>query len=139
YEHVKATGEVLEVLGDYAKPGVEIEVTLRAHDIPTEWPREVLRLVRKLPKEPSEDEIGGRIELRDLPFVTIDGEDAKDYDDAVFCEKTTKGWNLLVAIADVSHYVAAGTALDEEAQQRGNSVYFPGHVVPMLPEELSNG
>ena len=83
---------------------------------------------------------GQRIDLRNLPFVTIDGEDAKDYDDAVYCQRHHgKGWTLYVAIADVSHYISVDTALDQEAQQRGNSVYFPGHVIPMLPEDLSNG
>ena len=140
YDHHKATGEVIEVLGDHAKPGVEIEVTLRAHDIPHEWPKEITSHLKRYPKAPTPAECERRIDLRDLHFVTIDGEDAKDFDDAVYCRPAEHGgWTLFVAIADVSHYVGVNTPLDVEAQERGNSVYFPGHVVPMLPEVLSNG
>jgi len=140
-ERHKATGEVLEVLGDVSKPGMEIEVALRSHEIPHEWPREVTTEMKRFPKEVDGDkERDGRVDLRMLPFVTIDGEDAKDFDDAVCCQrKRGKGFNLYVAIADVSHYVGINSALDGEAQVRGNSVYFPGHVIPMLPEHLSNG
>jgi len=140
-ERHKATGEVLEVLGDVSKPGMEIEVALRTHEIPNEWPREVTQEMKHFPKAVDGDkEREGRVDLRKLPFVTIDGEDAKDFDDAVCCQhKRGKGFNLYVAIADVSHYVKINSALDSEAQIRGNSVYFPGHVIPMLPEHLSNG
>jgi len=136
----KAIGEVTEILGDHMAPGMEIDVALRSHDIPHEWPREVTQAVKGLKEEVAKEDIKGRIDLRELPFVTIDGEDAKDFDDAVYCEPGPRGTaKLFVAIADVSHYVKPDSALDEEAQNRGNSVYFPGHVVPMLPEVLSNG
>ncbi|WP_027897618.1 ribonuclease R [Zestomonas thermotolerans] len=139
-------GDIVEVIGDYMAPGMEIDVALRSYDIPHEWPKEVIREARRLKPEVEEKDKEKRIDLRHLPFVTIDGEDARDFDDAVYCEKHRSrwklfsgGWKLYVAIADVSHYVKVGSALDEEAQKRGNSVYFPERVVPMLPEELSNG
>ena len=134
-------GEVVEVLGDHLAPGMEIDVAIRSHNIPHDWPQAVLDEAKKLPAEVKAADKKHRIDLRDLPFVTIDGEDAKDFDDAVYCErnKTSGGWRLYVAIADVSHYVEAGSALDKEAHSRGNSVYFPEFVVPMLPEKLSNG
>lgn len=134
-------GEVVEVLGNHMAPGMEIDVAIRSHSLPHEWPKEVVAAVKKIPDEVTAAEKKQRIDLRHLPFVTIDGEDAKDFDDAVYCErnKETGGWRLYVAIADVSHYVAVGSALDQEAHGRGNSVYFPEHVLPMLPEALSNG
>jgi ribonuclease R len=134
-----AKGEVEEVLGDHLDPGLEIDVAIRAHGIPWEWPDEVLREAGALGEEPAEADKTHRIDLRDVPFVTIDGEDARDFDDAVWCEETPDGFQLRVAIADVSHYVPVGSALDEEAGIRGNSVYFPERVVPMFPEVLSNG
>ena len=134
-----AKGEVEEVLGDHLDPGLEIDVAIRAHGIPWEWPDEVLREAGALGEEPAEADKNHRIDLRDVPFVTIDGEDARDFDDAVWCEETPDGFQLRVAIADVSHYVPVGSALDEEAGLRGNSVYFPERVVPMFPEVLSNG
>jgi ribonuclease R len=134
-----AKGEVEEVLGDHLDPGLEIDVAIRAHGIPWEWPDEVLREAGALGEEPAEADKTHRIDLRDVPFVTIDGEDARDFDDAVWCEATPDGFQLRVAIADVSHYVPVGSALDEEAGIRGNSVYFPERVVPMFPEVLSNG
>lgn len=137
--HLGARGRISEVLGDHLDPGLEIDVSIRAHNIPWEWPEEVLEEAAALEGEPREEDKQHRVDLRKLPFVTIDGEDAKDFDDAIYCEKKLRGWRLWVAIADVSHYVAPGSALDEEAAQRGNSVYFPGRVVPMLPEVLSNG
>ncbi|MEY4642495.1 MAG: hypothetical protein RLZZ227_2489 [Pseudomonadota bacterium] len=141
HEHHKATGQVVEVLGDVSKPGMEIEVAVRTHDIPYEWPTEVAAAMKRFPAAVNGDaEQSYRVDLRTLPFVTIDGEDAKDFDDAVCCErKRGKGFTLYVAIADVSHYVQVKSALDTEAQIRGNSVYFPGYVIPMLPEHLSNG
>ena len=136
----KPTGRVLEILGDHMSPGMEIDVALRSHDIPSEWPKDVEKAVAGLKEEVKESEKKARVDLRELPFVTIDGEDAKDFDDAVYCEPGPRGgYVLYVAIADVSHYVLPGSPLDEESQVRGNSVYFPGHVVPMLPEVLSNG
>jgi ribonuclease R len=140
HEHRKAMGEVVEVLGDIGKPGMEIDVALRVHDIRHEWPPAVTAEMQQYPAKVQAQDLANRVDLRALPFVTIDGEDAKDFDDAVFCQKKRgKGFVLYVAIADVSHYVKLNTALDTEAQLRGNSVYFPGHVVPMLPEHLSNG
>ncbi|WP_434153915.1 ribonuclease R [Pseudomonas sp. JZ134] len=138
--HRQAQGEVVEVLGDYLAPGMEIEVALRSYDIPHEWPADVEKEAAKLKPEVSEKDKEKRVDLRNVPFVTIDGEDARDFDDAVYAEKKKSGgWRLFVAIADVSHYVKVGSALDTEAARRGNSVYFPGRVVPMLPEILSNG
>jgi ribonuclease R len=140
HEHRKAMGEVIEVLGDIGKPGMEIDVALRVHDIRHEWPTEVDAEMREYPVKVQPQDLANRVDLRALPFVTIDGEDAKDFDDAILCQKKRgKGYVLYVAIADVSHYVKLNTALDTEAYLRGNSVYFPGHVVPMLPEHLSNG
>ena len=121
-------------------PGMEIDVAIRSHGIPWEWSEEVLAEASALEDEPLTADKQHRVDLRKLAFVTIDGEDARDFDDAVYCEKRKGGgWRLWVAIADVSHYVTPGSALDTEAAQRGNSVYFPARVVPMLPEALSNG
>ena len=134
------TGRVVEVLGDHMAPGMEIDVAIRAHNIPHVWPEAVEREAMALSSEPLEEDKLHRVDLRKMPFVTIDGEDARDFDDAVYCEsKIMGGWRLWVAIADVSHYVGVGSALDAEAILRGNSVYFPEKVVPMLPEALSNG
>jgi len=132
-------GRIVEVLGEHMAPGMEIEVAIRAFDIPCEWPAEVLEEVKGFGETVPGKAKAGRVDLRDLPLVTIDGEDAKDFDDAVYCTPTPKGWRLLVAIADVSHYVRPDSALDREALKRGNSVYFPQQVIPMLPEVLSNG
>ncbi|MBE0366378.1 ribonuclease R [Pseudoalteromonas aurantia] len=137
---MNAVGKVLEVLGDHMAPGMEIEVALRNHDIPHVWPEAVLEQVAKHGEFVDEADKAGRVDLRELPLVTIDGEDARDFDDAVYCErKKSGGWRLWVAIADVSHYVPKGSALDKEAIERGNSVYFPEQVIPMLPKVLSNG
>ncbi|MDX1733112.1 MAG: ribonuclease R, partial [Halioglobus sp.] len=134
-----AKGRIAEILGDHLDPGLEIDVAIRAHGIPFEWPEAVLDEAAGLEGEPLEADKQHRFDLRSRPFVTIDGEDARDFDDAVYCEKRRGGWTLWVAIADVSHYVRPGSALDQEAANRGNSVYFPERVVPMLPEVLSNG
>jgi ribonuclease R len=135
-----AVGKVIEVLGDHMAPGMEIEMALRTFDIPHQWPQGVKRQIKKLSETVEEKAKVGRIDLRDMPLVTIDGEDARDFDDAVFCQlNEAGGWTLWVAIADVSYYVRTGTALDDEAQNRGTSVYFPDQVIPMLPEALSNG
>ncbi len=137
---VNPVGKIIEVLGEHMAPGMEIEMALRTFDIPHEWPKGVTRQVENLTEEVPEEAKEGRIDLRQLPLVTIDGEDARDFDDAVYCEPLDDGgWQLWVAIADVSHYVRPGTALDTEAQERGNSVYFPEQVIPMLPKVLSNG
>ncbi len=138
-KHRPALGKVVEVLGDHLAPGLEVDVALHSHDIPYEWPQAVLDEVAHIPLSVSEEDIKGRRDLRDLPFVTIDGEDARDFDDAVYCSRREKTWQLMVAIADVSHYVKQDSALDKEAQYRSTSVYFPGRVIPMLPEQLSNG
>ncbi|OOH92412.1 ribonuclease R [Pasteurellaceae bacterium 15-036681] len=135
----RPVGFITEILGDNLAPGMEIEIALRNHDIPHVWPETVEKQVRKFEEEVPEEAKEGRVDLRDLPLVTIDGESARDFDDAVFCKREGKGWRLWVAIADVSYYVRPKTALDLEAQQRGNSVYFPNRVIPMLPEVLSNG
>ncbi|MCG8608969.1 MAG: ribonuclease R [Pseudomonadales bacterium] len=136
----KPLGRVIDVLGDHMAPGMEIEVAIRSHGIPFLWGEEVKAEIAGLSVDVTESDKKDRMDLRDLPLVTIDGEDARDFDDAVYCApKRGGGWRLYVAIADVSHYVRLGSALDEEARKRGNSVYFPGHVVPMLPEVLSNG
>lgn len=134
-----AKGEVIEILGDHLDPGLEIDLAIRAHNIPWEWPDAVLREAAQLGDEPGDDDKKRRVDLRALPFVTIDGEDARDFDDAVYCQRDGAGFRLWVAIADVSHYVAVDSALDREAAERGNSVYFPERVVPMFPEALSNG
>ena len=131
-------GRVLEVLGNYADPGMEIEIALRKHDLPHEWPDDVLAAAKKLPKKVVAKDLKDRKDLREMAFVTIDGETARDFDDAVYCERRGKNFALWVAIADVSHYIRPGDAIDREAFERGNSVYFPRRVIPMLPEELSN-
>ena len=132
-------GRVQELLGDHMAPGMETDIAIRTHDLPVEWPAEVEAEIAGLAAEVPESAKEGRVDLRNLALVTIDGADARDFDDAVYCERKPKGWKLLVCIADVSAYVAPGTALDREAQARGNSVYFPDRVIPMLPEVLSNG
>ncbi|MGD8498783.1 MAG: ribonuclease R [Chromatiales bacterium] len=132
-------GRIVEVLGQHMAPGMEIDVAIRAHELPHVWPAEVEQAARAFGEQVPEAAKRGRIDLRDIPLVTIDGEDARDFDDAVFCERQGRGWRLLVAIADVSHYVEPDSAIDREATLRGNSVYFPGRVIPMLPEVLSNG
>jgi len=135
-----ARGRVVEVLGEHLAPGMEIKVAIHSYDIPNEWPDAVHRQIGELSPEVREADKANRVDLRHLPFVTIDGEDARDFDDAVYCEKKRfGGWRLWVAIADVSYYVRPDSALDQEAIKRGNSVYFPEYVVPMLPELLSNG
>ncbi|MDP1535569.1 MAG: ribonuclease R [Burkholderiales bacterium] len=130
---------VVEVLGNYADPGMEIEIALRKHTLPWIFPKEAEAITAKLPKAVRSADHKGRVDLREMGLVTIDGETAKDFDDAVYCEPAGSGFRLVVAIADVSHYVQAGDALDAEARNRGNSVYFPRRVIPMLPEPLSNG
>ncbi|WP_131110599.1 ribonuclease R [Sulfuricystis thermophila] len=132
-------GRVTEILGNYADPGMEIEIALRKHELPFEFSKQALSEAKKLPDTVRKSDWKGREDLTQLPLVTIDGETAKDFDDAVYCERQGKGFRLVVAIADVSHYVQDGSALDAEARARGNSVYFPRRVIPMLPEKLSNG
>ncbi len=136
----KAIGKIVEVLGDNMGTSMAVDMALRTHEIPYVWPPAVEHEVSSLKEQVPEEAKAGRVDLRNLPLVTIDGEDARDFDDAVYCEKKRGGgWRLWVAIADVSYYVRPGTALDDEARSRGTSVYFPSQVVPMLPEVLSNG
>jgi len=132
-------GRVLAVLGDKLTASLAVEAAIHGHEIPHEFPPEVLAQAAAVPVEVDAVTAATRVDLRALPLVTIDGEDAKDFDDAVYCEPNREGFRLVVAIADVSHYVRPGTPLDEEATKRATSVYFPGFVVPMLPETLSNG
>ena len=132
-------GRVIEVLGEHMAPGMEIDVAIRAHELPHRWAPAVDEEIQRYSEEVSAADFDGREDIRHLPLVTIDGPDAKDFDDAVYCEPNGKGWRLIVAIADVSHYVKPDSVLDQSAQERGNSVYFPGRVIPMLPELLSNG
>lgn len=132
-------GKVIAVLGDSLTPSLVVEAAIHGHNLPHEFPQEVLDEATAVPLVVEPAMIGDRVDLRSTPLVTIDGEDAKDFDDAVYCEPTRDGFRLIVAIADVSHYVRPGAPLDDEAQKRATSVYFPGYVVPMLPETLSNG
>jgi len=134
------SGEVTEVLGQSFAPGLEIDIALETHNIPHEFPENVIAQAASIPDTLNDDDLIGRVDLRNKPFITIDGEDARDFDDAVFAQaKKGGGYHLYVAIADVSHYVQLTTPLDEHAQLRSTSVYFPERVVPMLPEKLSNG
>jgi len=145
--HTQPLGRIAEVLGEIDDPGMEIEIAVRKFDVPVEFSAAARKQVDKLPDTVRRADLKDRVDLRDVPFITIDGEDARDFDDAVYCEQIDLGngkrarpaWRLLVAIADVSHYVRPGDALDDEAVGRGTSVYFPRRVIPMLPESLSNG
>jgi ribonuclease R len=137
--HAQPIGRVAEVLGHYADPGMEIEIAVRKFDLPHEFSKRALAAARAMPEGVQKEEFQGRRDLTELGLVTIDGETARDFDDAVFCKREGAGYRLWVAIADVSHYVRPGDALDMEARERGTSVYFPRRVIPMLPEKLSNG
>ncbi len=145
--HRQPLGRVIEVLGEIDDPGMEIEIAVRKFEVPVDFSEKALKQAARIPAKVKPSEYKGRVDLRDVPFITIDGEDARDFDDAVYCERVDIGtgkrsrwaWRLLVAIADVSHYVRSGDALDEDALERGTSVYFPRRVIPMLPESLSNG
>ena len=132
-------GRIIAVLGDKLTASLVVETAIHGHELPFEFPQEVLDEAASVPLVVEPAMIGDRVDLRSTPLVTIDGEDAKDFDDAVYCEPNADGFRLVVAIADVSNYVRPGTPLDDEAQKRATSVYFPGFVVPMLPETLSNG
>ncbi len=139
----QAVGKVVEVLGEIDDPGMEIEIAVRKYGVPHEFSPATIKEAAALPDGVRQDDLEGRVDLRDIPLVTIDGEDARDFDDAVYCEPITyqksKAWRLIVAIADVSHYVKPGHPLDADAIRRGTSVYFPRRVIPMLPEKISNG
>ena len=143
--HSQPMGRVVEVLGSIDDPGMEIEIAVRKFDVPHQFSDAALQLAAKMPSQVRPVDLKRRVDLRDLPLVTIDGEDARDFDDAVYCEpletsgRRAGGWRLLVAIADVSHYVTHGDALDADAIERSTSVYFPRRVIPMLPEKISNG
>lgn len=139
-KHRSPLGKVVEILGDHLAPGMEIDIALRDFELPHIFPDEAVEQAENFGEHIPQDAIEGRLDLRDMPLVTIDGEDARDFDDAVYAEKLDNGnWRLWVAIADVSHYVQHGSPLDREAEERGTSVYFPSQVIPMLPEALSNG
>jgi ribonuclease R len=133
------TGRIVQVIGEPQQKGIATDIAIHAHAIPFTWPREVEREIARYRKDVPESDKQGRTDFRDVPLVTIDGADARDFDDAVYCEPAGSGWRLLVAIADVAHYVEIKSDLDREAIRRGTSVYFPDRVVPMLPEVLSNG
>lgn len=137
--HARPIGRIVEVLGEHGDPGMEIEIAVRKHRLPYLFSGEIDKLCARFAEGVMPRDLAGREDLRALPLVTIDGETAKDFDDAVYCERTRQGFKLWVAIADVSHYVQHGDSLDGEARSRGNSVYFPRRVIPMLPEVLSNG
>ena len=140
--YTQPIGRIDEVLGEIDDPGMEIEIAVRKFDVPHVFSPAVVAEAAALPDAVRPIDAAGRVDLTDVPFVTIDGEDARDFDDAVYCEPLDgrkKGWRLLVAIADVSHYVQVGSALDREAFERSTSVYFPRRVIPMLPEKISNG
>lgn len=134
-----AVAKIIEVLGDYADSGMEIEIAVRKHHLPHQFSEACAKAARKIPDHVRKSDLKGRVDLRDLPLVTIDGETARDFDDAVFAEKIGRNYRLVVAIADVSHYVRPDDAIDTDAQERSTSVYFPRRVIPMLPENLSNG
>ena len=134
-----AVGKITQILGNYMDEGVETDSALYRNGIPVDFSEEALAQTAELPTVVTDEDKKGRIDITDMKLVTIDGEDSRDFDDAVFAEPTNKGWKLVVAIADVSHYVIEGSDLDNDAIDRGNSVYFPRRVVPMLPEALSNG
>jgi ribonuclease R len=138
--HRSPLGKIVTVLGDHMAPGMEIDIALRDFELPHVWSPEALTQAESYGDSIPEDAITGRLDLRDLPLVTIDGEDARDFDDAVYAKQLDSGgWHLWVAIADVSYYVDPKSALDKDAQERATSVYFPSQVIPMLPEALSNG
>lgn len=141
--YTQPVGKIVEILGDIDDPGMEIEIAVRKYGVPHEFSEAAKKLASKLPSEVRAVDLAERVDLRDVPLVTIDGEDARDFDDAVYCEPIkigrSDGFRLIVAIADVSHYVKPNDALDVDALERSTSVYFPRRVIPMLPEKLSNG
>ena len=137
--HAQPMGKIVEILGNYADSGMEIEIALRKHKLPHEFTPDAVKQAEAYPRLVQPSDYQGRIDLRETPLITIDGETARDFDDAVYAEPQGKGWRLIVAIADVSFYVKPNDALDKGAFERGNSVYFPRRVIPMLPEALSNG
>lgn len=139
HNHQPAVARLSEVLGDYADSGMEIEIAVRKHHLPHQFSDACRKAAEKIPDHVRKSDLKGRVDLRNLPLVTIDGETARDFDDAVFAEKIGRNYRLVVAIADVSHYVCPNDAIDNDALERATSVYFPRRVIPMLPENLSNG
>ncbi|WP_195690044.1 MULTISPECIES: ribonuclease R [Neisseria] len=137
--HRPAVAKIIEVLGEYADSGMEIEIAVRKHHLPHQFSEACQKAAAKIPDHVRKSDLKGRVDLRDLPLVTIDGETARDFDDAVYAERIGRNFRLVVAIADVSHYVRPGDAIDNDAIERSTSVYFPRRVIPMLPENLSNG
>ena len=137
--HRPAVAKITEILGNYADSGMEIEIALRKHKLPYEFSAGCLQAAAKIPDTVRTADRKNRVDLRDLPLVTIDGETSRDFDDAVYAEKIGRNYRLVVAIADVSHYVRPDDAIDTDAKERATSVYFPRRVIPMLPEALSNG
>ena len=138
--HVEqATGRIVKVIGAPDQKGIATDIAIHSHAIPTEWPRAVREQIQAFGETVPSKAKKGRVDLRGIDLVTIDGADARDFDDAVYCERSGEGWRLLVAIADVAHYVEIDSPLDKQATVRGTSVYFPDRVIPMLPEVLSNG
>ncbi len=137
--HRPAVTKIIEVLGEYADSGMEIEIAVRKHHLPHQFSEACQKAAAKIPDHVRKSDLKGRVDLRDLPLVTIDGETARDFDDAVYAERIGRNFRLVVAIADVSHYVRPGDAIDNDAIERSTSVYFPRRVIPMLPENLSNG
>jgi ribonuclease R len=135
----QATARIVRIIGDPNQKGIATDIAIESHAIPTHWPKAVQEEIKSFGTEVPAAAKKGRVDLRDVDLLTIDGADARDFDDAVYCERSGDGWRLFVAIADVAHYVQVGTALDKQAIVRGTSVYFPDRVVPMLPEVLSNG
>ncbi|HIF52204.1 MAG TPA: ribonuclease R [Thiotrichaceae bacterium] len=138
-KHRQAIGKILSIIGDDLEGSMAVDLAMRSYELPFEWPDAVEKEIEGLNNKIVLDDLDNRKDIRELPLVTIDGADARDFDDAVYCEKEGNGWKLLVAIADVSHYVKKQNSLDDEARLRGTSVYFPDRVIPMLPEILSNG
>jgi ribonuclease R len=138
-KHRQPIGKILSIIGDGLDASMAVDIAIRSYELPFEWPVAIDKEIKRLSDKIKLDDVKNRKDIRDIPLVTIDGADARDFDDAVYCEKEGNGWHLLVAIADVSHYVKKQSVLDDEARLRGTSVYFPERVIPMLPEILSNG
>ncbi len=136
--HLPPQGQVTEVLGDHLSPGMEVEMAARSYHLPLNWSEETEHEIAGFPEEVRSTDFAARVDLTAIPLATIDGEDARDFDDALFARRNARGFTLVVAIADVAHYVSADSAVDKDARSRGTSVYFPNRVVPMLPEKLSN-
>ena len=138
-KHRQPIGKILNIISDSSDADMAVDIAIRSHELPFKWPDEINNEINSLTTNVDANKFSDRDDYRNIPFVTIDGDDARDFDDAVFCEKNNNDWRLIVAIADVSYYVKQQSLLDNEAYLRGTSVYFPNRVIPMLPEILSNG